>query len=94
VVLRDKRSAATTHHNREQVVRVLKQSTVALPTGGVEQLLVGKMSERTVRNCLNRLVSDGVVTQPKRGYWQIRNRENELGNSGNGHRELPNCLSR
>lgn len=65
--------------NREQVLRVL--SAVSLPTAGVEQKLHGKMSERTVRACLKQLVDDGLATQPKRGFWALRDRQNGLGKS-------------
>jgi hypothetical protein len=79
--------------NRELVLRALGGLDTPISTAGVEQLLEGKMSERTVRNCLKALVTDGLITQPKRGFWKARERITpELGKLGNGHKSLPSCL--
>ncbi len=78
--------------NREQVLNVLSETP--LTTAGVEQLLAGKMSERTVRACLKDLVTDGLATQPKRGVWRATDQYlASLGKLGNAYRELPNCLT-
>jgi DNA-binding transcriptional ArsR family regulator len=76
---------------REMVLSILSE-TDSLPTSGVEQILAGKMSERTVRNHLAELVKDGLVTQPKYGYWKLRSHESGSRQLGNSYKSLPTCL--
>jgi ABC-type lipoprotein export system ATPase subunit len=50
-------------------------SDKSLTTSGLEQLLEGKMSVKTIGNQLRELVKNGLATQPKWGRYQVRIRE-------------------